>query len=173
MAKRVKSFQKDRYDREIRELDNRLNAYNSYLQCLSEIKEGASTLDEVEAYLNKKTGFVNPRMSADAMGVLTPYEKAVDFEALFIGINYSALDEVNTSKPYKQFKIAPAYRDMLSKTHTVYYTPEESKQIDSLEKALDVLNKLTYPFVESVIYNSREKTWLWSKQYTDANLRNR
>ena len=87
MAKRVKSFQKDRYDREIRELDNRLNAYNSYLQCLSEIKEGASTLDEVEAYLNKKTGFVNPRMSADAMGVLTPYEKAVDFEALFIGIN--------------------------------------------------------------------------------------
>lgn len=173
MAKRIKSFNKERYDREIRELDNRLNAYNSYLQCLSEIKEGASTLDEVEAYLNKKTGFVNPRMSADAMGVLAPYQKAVDFEALFTGINYTALDEVATTKPYKQYKIAPAYREMLSKTHTDYYTPEQGKQIDALEKALESLNRLTYPFVESVIYNSRDRSWHWSKQYTDANLRNR
>jgi hypothetical protein len=170
MPRKVKSFDKTGRDRELGELDNRLSAYNSLLHHLSQIKEGATTLDEVEAFLNAKTGFVNPRVSADAMGVLEPYSKAIDLSNLIEGLNHTALVERKTSKPYKVYAIDPKYKALVEEKYTTYYTAEQSKQIEALEKAIDAINKLDTPFKEALNYNRRDKTWIWAKQHTNNTI---
>jgi hypothetical protein len=171
MPLRERNFNKNQYDKEIRELDIKVSAYNSYLSKCYEIKEGLESREAVEKYLNGKTKFVNPRISADAMGVLSIYEDIVQLEGIIEGINHSALIE-NTkgnNKP-KSYKIDPSFREHLRKVHTVFYTAEQTKQLNALESLLEGLNSLDIPFKESVLYNSREKVWLWAKQHTDNSL---
>lgn len=170
MARRVKHFNNHSFDKDLRNLEIKMAAYNSYIYNCSQIKEGASSLDEVEKYLNQKTGFVNPRMSADAMGVLEPYTKAVELENNFMGIDMSALEESTTKSGRKIYKIRTDYIDLLKDRHTTYYTSEQSKSIDALEKAIKSLNQLETPFKSALMYNNREQEWVWSKQHTDNSL---
>lgn len=170
MALREKYFKKHEYEKAVRELEIKTSAYNSYLLFCGKIKEGAETLEEVESYLNGKTGFVNPRMSADAMGVLDEYEKLVQLEATFMGLNKAVLSESKKGKWSVSYEVSKEHIESLRDDYTVYYTAEQSKQIDALEKTLKSLNQLDVPFKSAVLYNRRDNEWVWAKQHTDNYL---
>ena len=171
MARRVRYFKNTEFDKELRTLEIKMSAYNSYIYYCDLIKKGAISIDEVEKYLNQKTGFVNPRMSADAMGVLDAYSKAVELENNFTGIDMTALDASINKSGRMIYKIKPSYIDLLKEKHTVYYSAEQSKSIEILEKAVGMLNELDSPFKSALGYNTRDGRWVWHKQHTDNNLR--
>jgi hypothetical protein len=170
MGLRERYFRKQEFERAVRELEIKTSAYNSYLLFCGKIKEGAETIEAVEEYLNGKTGFVNPRMSADAMGVLEDYEKIVQLEATFMGLNKAVLSESKKGKWSKVYQVSEEHIESLKEAYTVYYTAEQSKQINALEKTLKGLNELDVPFKSALIYNRRDSEWVWAKQHTDNNL---
>lgn len=172
MARKVKSFNSNEYEKELRTLEIKLSAYNSVLYHCSQIKEGLSSIEEVEKYLNTKTKFVNPRVSADAMGVLSLYETIEQLTASFSGLNMTAIiEDTSKNKPYKIFKIDNAFREYLRDKHTTYYTAEQSRQIERLEGVLEGLNSLETPYKTAIAYNRLNNAWEWVKQHTDNTIR--
>jgi hypothetical protein len=167
MPRIVKQFHSDRYEKELRAVEIKLSAYNSYLYYCHQVNEGLESIDEVEVYLNAKTKFVNPRMSADAMGVLDIYQKIVELSNLWLGLDTSAIEEAQTKKPYKVYKIREDFKELIKSRYTDLYSIEESKQIQALEKALEGINKLDLPFRKAIVFHNREHTWSWAKQFTD------
>jgi len=167
---REKYFNRHQYDKELTLLENKLQSYNLFLSKANEIKKGATTLEDVQKYLNGKTKFVNSTLSADALGLKEEYLELLNLESLWVGLNLNALDKVSGDVLPERYKTNSKYLDELKEQHTVYYTPFQEKQIDTIEKALAILNKLELPFRESFAYNRMDKTWHWTKQHTDNNL---
>jgi hypothetical protein len=113
MERRERSYNAKEFDRVLRELEIKVSAYNSYLHFCGTIKEGAESLEDVEKYLNEKTGFVNARVSADAMGVLDVYEKIVQLENTFLGLNKAILSESKRGKFNKTYEISKEHIESL------------------------------------------------------------
>jgi len=167
---RVRYFDNRAFDKDVSILENKVHAYNEYISKLNEIKKGASTTEEIQKHLNAKTKFVNPMLSADAMGVKDLYQSIIDLESLWFGMNLNVLEKVSGDVLPARFKISTKYLDELREQHTRYYSPHQEKQIDNLESAVKILNKLEMPYRASLIYNSRENNWVWAKQHTDNNI---
>ena len=167
---KIKYYNSHEYEREVRILENKLSAYNKFLDKINELKPGAMTIEEVQKYLNGKTKFVNPLLSADAMGVKDLYNEAIDLESVWIGLNLNVLEKVSGEMTPARFKISGRYLDEVKEKHTTYYTPTQEKQIDSIEQAIEILNKLDLPYRASLAYHPTQQKWMWAKQHTDNNI---
>lgn len=170
MKRRERSYNRAEFDRALRELEIKVSAYNSYLHFCGTIKQGAESIEEVEKYLNEKTGFVNARVSADAMGVLDVYEKIVQLENTFLGLNTAILSVSKSGKNSKRYEISKEHIESLKEHYTTYYSVPETKQLDELDKAIKILNGLDVPFKQAMAYDRREQRWAWIKQHTDNTL---
>lgn len=167
---KVKHFDRHGYEREVRILENKTSAYNKFLAKVNEIKKGSTTIEEIQKYLNGKTKFVNPLLSADAMGVKDKYDEAVDLESVWLGLNLNALKKISGDTFPARYEINEKYLNEVKERFTVYYSPVQEKQIDGIEKAVELLNKLEMPFRASLVYHPTQQKWMWSKQHTDNNL---
>lgn len=170
MERRERSYNAKEFDRVLRELEIKVSAYNSYLHFCGTIKEGAESLEDVEKYLNEKTGFVNARVSADAMGVLDVYEKIVQLENTFLGLNKAILSESKRGEFNRTYEISKDHIESLREQYRTYYSIPETKQLNELDKALKMLNALDIPFKQAMAYNRLDNKWVWVKQHTDNTL---
>lgn len=170
MERRERSYNAKEFERVLSELEIKVSAYNSYLHFCASIKEGAESLEDVERYLNEKTGFVNARVSADAMGVLDVYEKIVQLENTFLGLNKAILSESKKGKHSKTYQISKDHIESLREQYKTYYSIQETKQLNELDKALNLLNALDAPYKQAMAYNRSDQKWVWVKQYTDNNI---
>lgn len=170
MERRERSYNAKEFDRVLRELEIKVSAYNSYLHFCGTIKEGAESLEDVEKYLNEKTGFVNARVSADAMGVLDVYEKIVQLENTFLGLNKAILSESKRGKFNSTYEISNDHIESLREQYRTYYSIPETKQLNELDKAIKMLNALDIPFKQAMAYNRLDNKWVWVKQHTDNTL---
>lgn len=170
MERRERSYNAKEFDRVLRELEIKVSAYNSYLHFCGTIKEGAESLKDVESYLNEKTGFVNARLSADALGLLDVYEKIVQLENTFLGLNTAILSASKRGKNSKQYEVSKEHIESLRERYRTYYSVPETTQLTDMDKALKILNSLDVPFKQALIYNRLEGRWIWAKQHTDNTL---
>ena len=129
--KKVKHFNTSKYNEqfeaafsnriEAKELDE---ALKSFPDC--------DGMEQIEKFLNKKTGFVNVQMSAAAMGLEKEYKSVTDY----LGI-------IDLSKYKENFtKLTDAYVDGLREANTIYWSEADANIIDKVNKNLKIINDL-------------------------------
>jgi hypothetical protein len=170
MERRERSYNGKELDRVLRELEIKVSAYNSYLHHCGTIKQGAETIEAVDQYLNEKTGFVNARLSADALGLLDVYEKIVQLENTFLGLNTAILSASKKGKHSKIYQVSDEHIESLKQHYTTYYSVPETSQLNDLDKAIKILNALDVAFKSAIAYNRLTNEWVWAKQHTDNTL---
>ena len=132
--KRVKYVDNQKANKQIQQAhDNRANA-QLYADALSSFK-GLKTIDEIQEYLNKETGFKNALMSADALNLKSQYTIVMKF--FNAGIDFDVYDE--------NWVVTKEYKAQCFLDATVYYSDEDEKEISAIEKALEKLNELKIP----------------------------
>ena len=104
------------------------------------------------------------------MGVLDVYEKIVQLENTFLGLNKAILSESKRGKFNKTYEISKDHIESLREQYKTYYSIPETKQLNELDKALKLLNALDVPFKQAMAYNRLDNKWVWVKQHTDNTL---
>lgn len=93
---------------------------------------GCWTLEAVEEHLNSKTGFVNTKLSASALGLEDEYE-TISIYGDEIQLSAYNTDFTDLKESFK--------KDQLEKC-TEYWSAKDSKEIGKLEKMLEDINDL-------------------------------
>lgn len=94
------------------------------------------SLAEFEANLNKKTGFVNANLSAEAMGFTDEHKRLTYIEKILSDVDLKDSDIDSNGEFTKKFT------DALTEKHTIYFTEDEqiiNKKIDSIIKSYNAL----------------------------------
>ena len=105
---------------------------------------GCNNLDEINEYLNGKTGFLNPTMSASAMGLDMQY---------FIVTSY--IDKIDFSLYNKSLTdVAPDVIKRLREENSTYYSEEETKLFNKIEKITKSLNEMPVTLRQSVFLDN-------------------
>jgi len=105
---------------------------------------GCNTLEEINDYLNEKTGFLNAGMSASAMGldmqyfIVTSYIDKIDFS-----LYNKSLTDVDSEVVAK-----------IKEENTTYYSEEDTKTLLKAEKVTKALNELPVGLRQSIFLNS-------------------
>ena len=95
---------------------------------------GMKTLEEIDIYLNEKTGFVNTQLSAEAMGLGEQYQLVSKY-----------LGSVDLKIYDKNWVVKQSYKDKMFEKYTIYWSNEDVKLFEDVEKALATLNALNLP----------------------------
>ena len=132
MSNRIKFYNSAEHSKKIDILINQKDAAKK----LSEAKiafAGYETPDKIEEYLNSKTGFVNTRLSASALGLEDQYNTICKY-----------INEIDLTVYLEDFSdLTPAYKEELKERYITYFTDSENKEIDKIEKILKSLNALS------------------------------
>jgi len=117
------------------------------IQKITDSKE-IKTVPELNAWLCTKTGFESPRFASDSLDLLDAYENILMLASdIFI-----TPDKITPSN-----KIKPSVIKKIKESHTVYYSNEEQKAIDSYRKIRDIFNSLPANFRQGAIINREAK----------------
>lgn len=148
---KVRHFEKQAYDRAIREYEIRIDALNK----LNKLTQGL-TFDEYCDKLNSSTGFKNTRMSADALGLIDEYETAERLHTAALNIDTSLLV---TDKG--GFKLSTAALNDLRDRYTTYHTSQDEIRLKVLNDTAEALTKakVSPRMIGALRYEARTNEW--------------
>ena len=106
----------------------------------------ANNIAEFEDSINKKSGFVNAMLSAQAYGKDTEYKRLLELEKLIDSRLTSA--DLDGSKELKSSLIAE-----ITEKHTEYYSDAEMKAKKVLEKVMKDFNALSHTERNQIGFN--------------------
>ena len=150
--KRVKYYDEVTYNKEVRAtLKNKDNAKLLKDSLLS--FQGLNSVEEIENYLNEKTGFVNTTLSASAMGVEEQYRHILKYIGV---INMESYTEDFTD-------VTDIFKEELKKSCTTYWSPEDQEIIETALIHVAEINKLSVSVRQSIVLN-RELSFNFSEQ---------
>jgi hypothetical protein len=148
MSNRIKFYNSKDHTQKIDILINKKDAAKK----LSEAKiafAGYETLEEIQDYLNGKTGFVNTRLSAEAVGLESQYSTICKY-----------INEIDLNIYLDDFSdLTPAYKEELKERYITYFADEENKEIDKIEKILKDLNALSLSSRKALQMNFHHYEW--------------
>jgi len=104
---------------------------------------GCETLEEIQDYLNGKTGFLNAEMSASAMGMEMQY--------FYIKNHIAKIDFNNYNE--KLTDVANDVIERLREENSTYYNEGDSKLLTKAEKITKTLNELPQHIREVIFLN--------------------
>ena len=115
-------------------------------------------MEQIENYLNKKSGFVNVQLSASAFGLEKEYKSVTDY-----------LGVIDLNKYQENFtKLTADYVDGLREENTIYWSDADAKLIDKVNKNLKAINDLNiragfgFNNLNQLVFN--EKQWnVWQQ----------
>ena len=135
MENKIKKIYQSRIDAEVKELSKVIDLVVEHTDLLEQLD--VKSIGELELKLNEKSGFVNAMMSATAFGKDAEYKRLLELEKLIDG-RLSA-DDLNLNKQLKK-RVLDKVRDK----HIVYYTDNEIRIKDILDKIIQMHNSLSY-----------------------------
>lgn len=155
--KKVKHFNSAKYNEQFAAaFSNRIEAkeLNKALKSFPDC-EG---MEQIEKFLNKKTGFVNVQMSASAMGLEKEYKTVTNY----LGI----IDLKNYKENFT--KLTDDYVDGLREENTIYWSDADAIIIDKVNKNLKAINDMNikagfgFNNLNQLVFN--EKQWnVWQQ----------
>ena len=141
--RRTRSFNDANFKKQIAEIKGELPNAVKLKKNLTAFA-GCNTLEEINDYLNEKTGFLNAGMSASAMALEVQY---------FIVTSY--IDKIDFSLYNKSLTdVATEVVERIREENTIYYNEEETKTLLKAEKVTKALNELPVGLRQSVFLNS-------------------
>ena len=148
MSNRIKFYNSAEHSKKIDILINQKDSAKK----LSEAKiafAGYETLQEIEDYLNSKTGFVNTRLSAEALSLENQYSTICKY-----------INEIDLNIYLDDFSdLTAAYKEELKERYITYFTDSENKEIDKIEKILKNLNALSLSSRKALQMNFHHFEW--------------
>ena len=150
--KKVKHFNGSKYNEQLEAaFSNRTEAKELH-EALKSFPD-CDGMEQIEKFLNEKTGFVNVQMSASAMGLEKEYKSITDY----LGI-------IDLSKYKENFtKLTDDYIDDLREENTIYWSEADANIIDKVNKNLNIINDLNikagfgFNNLNQLVFN--EKQW--------------
>lgn len=158
MNSKIKNFDNQGYNEEVVKLLKdgvKAKAKKNSLIAFS----GINTLEEIETYLNDKTGFVNTNLSATALGLEEQYSTI---------LNTQDVEITNYTTDFKS--LSSDFTVKLKEKYTTYWSDEELSEIKEIAKAIKVLNKLSLPSKLSIYrdrnnqYNFNQSVFIYQNQ---------
>jgi len=169
---RVKHYNKREHDEEINTAKNKAYHYTNYRKYLKEIDPEVNNLGDAKTSLNSRTGFKNARLSADALDLKEVYDKAVESENLWLGLDVKHLE-----KKGKEWVLTDSYKEEIKEKYTSYYNPKEERILKLLEDTAERLNRETPKGVRRALkqrfdgeYEVDEKMFIAAYQMANRNL---
>ena len=109
------------------------------------------SIKQFESELNEKTGFVKASLSAEALGYEAELKRLHVLEKKIGGkLSKNDIDKNNNN-------IKLPILERISEKHTTYYTPEELKTLEDLERVVKLFNEIDYNDRKSLIINREYK----------------
>lgn len=133
--RKIKKVNQHRVDAEIKDLFKIVDLVVEHSNLLKQLD--SKSIAEFEFKINEQSGFVNAMMSATAYGKDTEYKKLLELEKQIDG-RLSA-DDLNVNKGLKK-RVTDAIRDK----HVEYYTDNELRTKEILEKIIQMHNTLSF-----------------------------
>lgn len=131
---RVHNFDTISYNDKLLRANNDLIEARHYVSALKTF-DGCNNIEDVEKQLLKKTGFKNTRMSSQLL----------DVEHNYIIVKNNIIEDFTVfNEDYTE--LSNAFIDGLKESCTTYYTAEETKDLDNIDKIITALNKLRSQF---------------------------
>lgn len=142
--KKLKKFNEAKYNIELKQINEVVKYLVESLDILESLE--VENLEQLEAKLNKQTGFKNPNMSAVAMAVETEYNRLLQLEKLID--NRITLKDLNAD-----FNIKKSFLNNLKEKHSIYYTDKELHDLNTLKNVSDSYNKLPIELRGQLVIN--------------------
>jgi phosphoglycolate phosphatase-like HAD superfamily hydrolase len=150
MSKRVKYINTGEANKRIGEAHDYRKVVPAFREAIKSF-EGMKTIDEIDTFLNDKTGFKNTSLSATAMGLEDQYKLVSKY-----------LGKINLKNYDKNGLVTQKYKDKCFLDCTVYHTDEDVALFDKVEKVLDKLNALELPL--GCVFNNHNGEFLFNEQ---------
>jgi len=135
MKKRIKKVYQHRIDAEIKDLSKVIDLVVEFNDLLEQLE--SKSIAEFEFKINEQSGFVNAMMSATAFGKDSEYKRLLELEKLIDG--RLSIDDLNVNKRLKK-RVLDNIRD----ANTEYYTSNEIRTKDILDKIIQMYNTLSF-----------------------------
>ena len=117
------------------------------------------TIDEVETQLTEKTGFVNHKISASAMGLEDEYLDVLTY--------YGKIELDNYNKELTD--ITEKFDSELKEKYTTYWSKNDASLIDKINKLISNINEYNIGRAVSINHNGtisfNEKAWDLQRQF--------
>jgi len=132
---KIKKVYQARIDAEIKDLLKVVDLVVEQSELLKKLD--SNSIAEFEFKLNEQSGFVNALMSATAYGKDKEYKRLLELEKQIDG--RLCADDLNVNKGLKK-RVLDSIRDK----HVEYYTDNEIRTKDILDKIIQMHNTLSY-----------------------------
>ena len=142
MNKRIQNFNNHLFEVECEEARKEITKAHKLKLGLEMFKGG--TLDEINSFLNEKTGWSNPTMSASAEGLESEYN--------FVINNIGEVDFRNYNEDVTDLSFD--YILELREKHTNYYSEDDTDILEEMDVVIKKLNLLS-PSLRSSIWQDR------------------
>lgn len=140
-------------------LQRQVDALNEQQELYAELSKVAgkeiATIQDFEAFLREKTGFVNLGMAATALDLDKLYNRALELERTEVAAKSKVEKKAGKYVP-KQ-----AILDEIRERNTSYIPEAKRPKFDALQQAVEVLNSLP-PHARGCIRMNHVQTWVIS-----------
>ena len=142
MEKRIKHYNANGFNKAVtealKEKDNAKKLKESLVAFA-----GYDTVEQIENYLNEKTGFVNTMLSASAMGLDAQYNHIIKY-----------FDIINLSHFTEDFSdLTKERKAELKEDFTVYWNDTDAKIIEKTLKLVKQFNEMDISVRQSIVQN--------------------
>jgi hypothetical protein len=143
-TKQVKKVNQHLINVTLQELQELIPLVVEFKTILQELK--ATSLSEFEFLINERSGFVSASLSATAYGLEKPYNRLLSIERLIDG--KISLDDLTSGNALKN-----TVKDTIIEKFTEYFTDEEIKVKEELDKVIRIYNALDFHQRQHIGYN--------------------
>lgn len=145
-TKQVKKFDEHLYSVKLQELTKQLKAYKELIRLVKSLNEDCDNVNELFDVINTKTGFLNSRMSFDALNLSSEYRLILELQSNSKDILPTSLDN--------SLEFTQAFLNDLKTSFTTYYTADQIKAIKAIEKVISECNKLPFEHRKLLGFNN-------------------
>lgn len=133
-TKEVRSFNDHAYNVRLEQLTKQLKAYQELISLVRSLNEDCDNVNELFDHINTKTGFLNSRMSFDALNLSAEYRLILDLQ--------TASKEIKPTDLTNTLEFKQSFLNKLKEDFTTYWTAEQQKAIRAIDKVINECNKL-------------------------------
>lgn len=133
MKKRVKYINTNEANKMIQQAHDYRKIVPQFRNALKSF-EGMKSIEEIDEHLKSQTNFVNVELSATAMGLESEYNLVSKY-----------LGKIDLNNYDTNGLVTPEFKAKCMELFTTYYSDEDVKLFDKIEKAIEKVNSFNIP----------------------------
>ena len=142
MKRRIKHYNANGFQKAVTEALTEQNNAKKLKESLVAFA-GYETIEQIENYLNEKTGFVNTTLSASAMGLDAQYNHIIKY--------FDVIDLAHFTEDFTD--LSDELKAELKEDFTIYWNDTDAKIIEKTLKLVKQFNEMDLSVRQSIVQN--------------------